>query len=359
VSAAPSNPAASAASAASSASEVAAAHAAHTRDAVLRRVFTIGVVLGVVGAIAFSGKAIFVKLAYRHHVDTETFLALRMLMSVPFFIAAALWTETRPGRIRLTRGDWMRLVWIGLCGYYLSSYIDMLGLQYVSVSLERLILYLSPTIVLLFQVFVQKHRTTGRQVLALAISYAGVVITLLHDFRIGGPNILLGSGLVFLSAVTYSAYLIGGGELLKRLGTMRVTAWASIVASVGCIAQFLIMRPLSALDLPIEVWGLSVGLALFSTVFPIFFVMMSVARIGASLAAQVGLVGPVSTMILGAIFLGEPLGFEQVAGTVLVMTGVYFVSRGKPAPAATSTPSAKPATSASHSASPSTARENP
>lgn len=322
--------------------------------AAARRNFTIGLVLGVVGAIAFSGKAIFVKLAYRYHVDTETFLALRMLMSAPFFIAAAAWIETRPGRVPLTRGDWLRLLWIGLCGYYLSSYIDMLGLQYVSVSLERLILYLSPTVVLLYQVFVQKHRTSGRQVLALAISYVGVVVTLLHDFRVGGNNILLGSALVFLSAVTYSAYLIGGGEALKRLGTMRVTAWASIFASVGCIVQFLVMRPLSALDLPGEVWGLSVGMALLSTVFPIFFVMMSVGRIGASLAAQVGLVGPVSTMVLGAIFLSEPIGWEQVVGTVLVMSGVYFVSRPK-APAAPS--SASSSSSSSSSSTP--AKEQP
>jgi drug/metabolite transporter (DMT)-like permease len=293
-----------------------------------RRNLLIGVALAFFGAIAFSAKAIFVKLAYRYGVDPETLIALRMVLALPFFLGAAVWVNRKSGsQAALQKGDWWRITLIGLSGYYLSSYIDFLGLQYVTASLERLILYLNPTMVLLASVWFFKRPVSGRQVLALIISYVGVMISLLYDFRLGGSNVLLGSALVFLSALTYTIYMLASGEIVKRIGSIRLTAYASMVACVACIVQFLVMRPMSALVLPVEVYWLSVMNALISTVLPIFMVMTAIARVGAPLTSQVGLVGPVSTMLLGAIFLGESIGLAQMAGTALVLAGVYVVTR--------------------------------
>lgn len=309
----------------------AATSAAAASHAAARRNLLIGIALGVFGSIAFSAKAIFVKLSYRHGVDPETFLALRMALSLPFFLVAAWWVNRDPNRPRLIKGDWLRVVGIGLSGYYISSYLDFLGLQYVTASLERLILYLNPTLVLIASVVLFKRAASGRQIAALALSYIGVAMSLLADFRVGGSNILLGSFLIFLSACSYTAYMLGSGEIVKRLGSIRLTAYASTVACVACIVQFIIMRPWSALELPVEVWHYSFYNAAFSTVLPIFMMMMAIARIGAPLASQAGMVGPVSTMIMGAVVLGEHMGPVQIAGTLLVLSGVYLVTQS-PAP---------------------------
>ena len=109
--------------------------------------FTTGLLLAAAGSIAFSGKAIIVKLAYRHGVDAITLVMFRMLFAVPFFIAMAWWAGR--GKPSLTRADWWGVLGLGFSGYYISSFLDFLGLQYISASLERLILYLNPTLVLI------------------------------------------------------------------------------------------------------------------------------------------------------------------------------------------------------------------
>jgi drug/metabolite transporter (DMT)-like permease len=291
-----------------------------------------GIALAAFGAIAFSGKAIIVKLAYRYGTDAITLIALRMLCALPFFLAMGAWAATRPGTVPLTRREGVAVIVLGFLGYYLASYLDFLGLEYVSASLERLILYLNPTIVLFIGLLFFKRRVQPRQIVALAVGYAGVVIAFAHDFRVGGSNVALGSMLVFASALTYALYLVGSGELVKRVGTMRLTAYASSVAALCCIVQFLLTRPLSTfVELPTAVYGLSLLNGTACTVLPVFAVMAGVSRLGASIASQVGMIGPVSTIILAQIFLGEHMGPTQVIGTILVMVGVFIVSQTRPA----------------------------
>jgi len=296
-----------------------------------RQTLIAGIVLAFLGSMAFSGKAIIVKLAYPYGVDPITLLALRMLFALPFFLIAAVWVNRKSGQATLRRGDYGYLILLGLSGYYLSSYLDFIGLQYISATLERLILYLSPTFILLFSIFFQKRPAARLQIVALAVSYSGVVVSFLGDFQLGGSNLFLGSALVLGSALLYSAYLIGSGELVKRIGPVRLTAYASTVASIACIVHFLIARPLSALDLPAEVYWLSILNATVCTVFPLFAIMLAVARIGAPLTSQVSLVGPVSTIILSVMILGEQVGPWQIIGTCLVLVGVFLVTRIKSA----------------------------
>lgn len=226
-------------------------------------------------------------------------------------------------------GDRGKIFALGFFGYYLASFLDFAGLAYITAALERLILYLTPTLVLLIGMVVFKRRATGRQLVALFISYIGVLLAFGHDLQWGGGNIALGSVLVFGSALAYALYLVGSGELVARVGVVRLTAYASGVASVLCIGQFLVLRPFSALSLPAEVYWLSLLNGTLCTVLPVLAVMMAIARIGSSLASQIGMIGPVSTIVLSVLLLNEPMGPWQIAGTVLVMSGVFVVSRQK------------------------------
>jgi len=293
-----------------------------------------GLALAVLGAVAFSGKAIIVKLAYRHGVDAVTLIMLRMLFALPFFLAMSWWaSRPTPQRtpVSLTRKDWLGIVWLGVTGYYLASFLDFAGLAHITASLERLILYLNPTLVLLLGLFLAHRRIGRRQVAGMAISYCGVLLVFGHEVTLQGSDVALGAALVFLSAVSYALYLFHSGEMVRRLGSLRLVGLATSVACVLCIAQFAVLRPLdAALSVAPDVVWLSVLNATLCTVVPVMMVMMAIERIGSGLAAQVGMVGPMSTMLMGVVVLGEPLTAWLVAGTVLVIAGVFVCSR-KPA----------------------------
>jgi drug/metabolite transporter (DMT)-like permease len=289
-----------------------------------------GLALAVLGAVGFSGKAIIVKLAYRHGVDAVTLLMLRMAFALPLFVALAWWAGR--GRPALTARDWRVVALLGFLGYYLASFLDFAGLQHVTASLERLILYLNPTLVLLLGWLLHRQRVSAGQLRALALSYAGIVVTFGHELRVEGGHVALGAALVFGSALSYALYLVLSGQEVRRLGALRLTGLASTVACVLCLLQFLLLRPVDTLwTLAPPVWGLSVLNATLCTVVPVVMVMMAVERIGASAAAEAGMIGPVTTVLLGIVLLGEPLTPWVVAGTVLVLAGVGLLARQRPA----------------------------
>jgi drug/metabolite transporter (DMT)-like permease len=286
-----------------------------------------GLLLAALGAIAFAGKAIVAKLAYRHGVDAITVVMYRMLFALPMFVLLAWWAGR--GKPRLTAADLRTVTALGFCGYYLASTLDFAGLQYISASLERLILYLNPTLVLLLSVLLFKHRVTPRQLLALAISYAGVLLVFGHELKTEGEDALLGASLVFASAVTYAIYLVYSGTQVKRLGALRLTGWATSMACLFCIAQFLVLKPLSAAVVPTPVLWLSVLNATLCTFAPVVMVMMAIERIGATLTAQTGMLGPMATILMGVVILDEPLNGWIIAGTALVLTGVWQLAKAR------------------------------
>jgi len=288
-----------------------------------------GLVLATLGAIAFSGKAIIVKLAYRHGVDAVTLIMYRMLFALPVFAVMAWWASR--GKPPLTRHDWFGVLGLGVSGYYLASYLDFAGLSYISASLERLILYLNPTLVLLLGLVLYKRHIQRRQMLGMLVSYVGVLCVFGHEIKLEGANAALGALLVFLSAVSYAVYLTFSGELVQRLGSLRLVGLATTVACLLCIAQFVLLRPVSAalLVAPQVIW-LSVLNATLCTAVPVLMVMMAIERIGASLAAQTGMVGPMSTILMGVVILGEPFTAWVAAGTVLVIAGIFvFTSKAR------------------------------
>ena len=278
-----------------------------------------------VGAVAFSGKAIIVKLAYRHGVDPVTLIMLRMLFALPIFLIMAWWASR--GKPPLTRKDWLGVVGLGFTGYYLSSFLDFAGLQYISASLERLILYLNPTLVLLLSLLFYRQRISWRQMAGMAISYAGVVLVFGHEITAQGSDAAWGAFLVFLSATTYALYLVYSGEIVRRLGSIRLVGLASTVACLCCILQFVLLRPLTLEHVAPEVMWLSLINATVCTVAPVLMVMMAIERIGASMTAQTGMIGPLSTILMGVLILGEPFTVWVAAGTVLVLAGIYVFTR--------------------------------
>jgi drug/metabolite transporter (DMT)-like permease len=285
----------------------------------------------VVGSIAFSGKAIIVKLAYRYGVDAVTLIMLRMLFALPFFAVMAWWASR--GKPPLTRSEWLGVLGLGFTGYYLASFLDFAGLAYISASLERLILYLNPTLVMLLGLVLYKRRVTRRQLLGMGISYCGVVLVFGHEIAVQGMGArgitAWGALLVFLSAVSYAVYLVYSGELVKRLGALRLVGLATSVACLLCIAQFVVLRPWQAALVAPEVVWLSLLNATACTAAPVLMVMMAIERIGASTAAQTGMVGPMSTILMGVLVLGEPFTAWVAAGTLLVIAGIFVFTSKK------------------------------
>ncbi|WP_372826293.1 DMT family transporter [Polaromonas sp.] len=286
----------------------------------------VGLLLATLGAIFFSGKAIIVKLAYRYGVDAVTLIMYRMLFALPIFVLMAWWASR--GKAGLTRKDWLGVLWLGFTGYYLASFLDFAGLAYITASLERLILYLNPTLVLLLGLVLYRRKVTAPQVIGMAISYSGVVLVFGHEITLTGPDTAWGALLVMLSAVSYALYLVYSGEMVKRLGALRLVGLASTVACLLCLLQFALLRPLSAANVAPEVIWLSLLNATLCTVAPVLMVMMAIERIGASMASQAGMVGPMSTILMGVLILGEPFTAWVAAGTVLVIAGIFVFTRG-------------------------------
>jgi drug/metabolite transporter (DMT)-like permease len=299
-----------------------------TATSMPRSAFVAGLAIAIGGAVLFSTKAVVAKLLYRYHIDAVTLIAFRMLFSLPVFAGVALWKMRTEAP--LSPADRWRLVGLGLVGYYLSSYLDFLGLQFISVGLERLILFLTPTFVLVITATFFKRRIGAAEWGALGLSYCGIVLVFLHDLSGGqAGNTALGALFVLGSAVCYAVYLLGTGEMVRRIGSLRLVAYAMCVSSVACLAQFFILRPVELLVQPLPVYGLSLVNGVFCTILPVFMTMAAVGRIGAATASQAGMIGPVSTLFLGFLVLGEPVTTVQLAGTGLVLAGIALLSLKK------------------------------
>lgn len=296
----------------------------------------IGIVLAVLAALGFSFKAIFVKLAYAvpqaMPVDSVTLLALRMAFSLPVFA----WVGWRASRslAPLTRRDWALVTALGLLGYYGASILDFIGLQYISASLERLILFMYPTLTIVIGVLFMGKRASRREIGSLLLSYAGIGLAFAHDLHVAGDAraVLIGAGFVFGSAVSYAFYQAGSETAIRTLGAARFTALAMLVSTVATLAHFTVTQPVAALAQPAPVYLHALGMAIFSTVLPVFMTSAAIRRIGAARTALIGNLGPMLTIFFGCWLLNEPLSWWQMAGAGLVLAGVLLISkRSKPA----------------------------
>ena len=295
-----------------------------------------GYLFVLLGAFGFSAKAVLVKLAYSysHQLDAITLMVLRMAISLPFFLVIALWSANDSAKAnaaqRLNRLDWLMIFGLGLLGYYIASLLDFAGLQYISAGLERLIIFLYPTFVIVFTAVAQRKAINRHQALALVLSYAGMILVFVDNrAAMASSGLFLGSALVLSSAIAFAFFLMGSSMMVKRIGSTRFTAYSMIVACLATGLHFVLQHGVKFLNLPSNVYWLALIMAVFSTVLPAFFMNAGIRRIGAGSASIISSIGPIGTLALAFVLLGETLTTAQLAGTALVLVGVYVVSRAK------------------------------
>ncbi len=288
----------------------------------------IGAILIFVGAVCFSAKAVMVKLSYLHEVDAITVLTLRMLFSLPFYLVILFLNrkKLRETQHSLTRKDWINIGLMGVLGYYLASIFDFVGLEYVTAGLERLILFVYPTLVVLISAVFLKKKIGRVEYLALGLTYCGVFIVFFDDAVVAQKNVVLGSLFIFASALTYAFYLVGTGQLTPKLGSVNYTALSMIVSTIAVFLHYALVADVQDLFTNREVVWLAVNMAVFSTVIPSFLIAEGIRLMGSGPASIVASVGPVSTILLAYVFLGESFGFIQFVGTIFVLGGVLLVS---------------------------------
>lgn len=291
------------------------------------RRYIYGLLMAGLGSILFSGKAILVKLAFGYGANAETLIALRMLMALPLFWGIYWWQARRQVMSPLTFKDQIKIFSLGFMGYFLSSYLDFLGLQYISVGLERIVLYLTPTIVLLISYFVLNKSISRLQWYALAVGYLGVIVVFIQDASSTGSMALLGMILVFASACSYAIYMIGSGEMVRRVGSVRLVVYASSASAFMSVIQILIYDPAAVFVQVPQIYWLSLLNASLCTVIPMLLIMVAINRIGSPLVAQAGILGPVSTLFMGWIVLSEPITWMQMGGMSLVMGAMWLLVR--------------------------------
>ncbi|HAI75455.1 MAG TPA: hypothetical protein DCM08_04345 [Microscillaceae bacterium] len=289
----------------------------------------IGILLVLLGAVFFSAKSIFVKLAYQYPVDPLALLTLRMVFSLPFYGAVLLIAQSqKKGQPAPTGYDYLSVIFLGTMGYYLSGITDFAGLQYVSASMERLILFIYPTLVTVLGAFWFGRRIHLLQYGALALTYLGIGIALLGNHTAAThPQFAWGATLIFCTAFTYAIYLIGSEALIPKVGSTQFTAMAMGSAGVAVLIHYLSLHSWASLwRFPAEVYTLSFAIALISTVIPSFLVSLGIKRIGSGKASVVAAVGPISTIALAYIFLHEAITALQILGTGVVLVGVLLIS---------------------------------
>ncbi len=290
----------------------------------------IGALLVFTGAVCFSSKAIIVKLAYQHTVDPVSLLALRMIFSLPFFLLIGFFSGRKENQVSLKRKEWINLLLLGIVGYYLASLFDFQGLQYITASLERLILFVYPTMVVVITAVVRRKPIGKTQLAALGLTYVGVFIAFAFDVNLQGQaNIAIGALLIFASAFTYALYLFGSGSMIPKIGTFRFTSYAMSISAVVVIIHTWFVNGLAIWNFSYEVYTLSLLMALLATVIPSFMISGGIKMIGSDNASIIASVGPVSTIVLAYFFLNEVISASQLFGTAFVLAGVLMITLKK------------------------------
>jgi drug/metabolite transporter (DMT)-like permease len=281
--------------------------------------------LVLLSSVGFSTKGILAKLAYRYSIDPMPLLTLRMLAAAPFFALVFLYTEKYASR-RLTGKEHLGIVVNGFLGLYLSAFLDFKGLTYISAGLERTILFSYPTIVLFLSFILFAKRPTRNQYLAVIVTYVGLAIALVADWNETGKQVGVGALLVFGCAVSFALYMVRSSKYISIIGSLRYTSLALLWATVMTALHTIVMYPLEAFNQPNEVLQIVAIMAIIATVFPSLMLSLGLKHLGASDAAIISSVGPVSTILLSALVLGEPVTLPQVIGAALVIFGVLIIA---------------------------------
>ena len=294
-----------------------------------KKKFISGILIGVLGIVLFSSKAVMVKLAYQYQVDALSLLLLRMLFSFPFYVVIAIIYSRKESHYIIKKNDYAWVFFFGIVGYYLSSYFDFLGLHYIKASLERIILFLYPTIIIVLNKIFLKKPITSIQALAIFLTYIGIFIAFFGEVVISGNDTYLGGFYILLCAITYAIYLVGSGWLIPKFGVVKFTSYAMIISCFCVFIHFGLFSKIDIFSLEWQVYLLGFLIAIFATVIPSFLVSESINRISSSNFAIIAGFGPISTIILAGIFLNEVLTLLQLFGALVVIFGILLVSLKK------------------------------
>ena len=286
--------------------------------------YVLALFLTIIGAVMFSAKGLFIKFAYKYQVDSVTLLVIRMGISVPIYLMIGIYSE-RFNKERINRQQMLAIAAFGVVGYYLASYLDMQGLQYISVSLERVVLFLYPTFVLLLSVIVLKQAITMKEVIAILLAYCGIILIFSETIGNQLGDVVLGAVLVALSALAFAVFLLGSDRHIKIVGSVRFTAYAMSAAGSAVFLHYALSDRSDLFEQHQQVYFWGSVLALISTIIPTFFMAYGMKVLGAKKVSLLGVIGPVSTMILGVIFLDDKLSSLQIVGSMVVVIAVTFI----------------------------------
>lgn len=279
------------------------------------------------GAICFSTKAVIVKLAYQHTIDPVSLLALRMVFSLPFFLIIGFLSGRKEDKTNLVKSEWIKIILLGIIGYYLASLFDFQGLQYITASLERLILFVYPTMVVIITAIIYRNPIKSNQYIALGLTYIGIFIAFAFDVSLQGQrNIGIGALLIFGSAFSYAIYLVGSGSMIPKVGILRFTSYAMSFSAFAVIIHAYFINGLNIWNYSPEVYTLSIFMAILSTVIPSFLISGGIKLIGSNNASIIASIGPISTIVLANIFLDETISISQLIGTLFVLMGVLMIT---------------------------------
>jgi drug/metabolite transporter (DMT)-like permease len=287
----------------------------------------LGVFLGICSAACFSTKAIMVKYAYMYGADTVFILFLRLFFSLPLYIILA-YIYSKNAVSPVTRTQWIWITILGIIGYYISSLFDFIGLKYISASLERLILFIYPTLIVVLNTIIFGSKLQRKDYLALALTYIGIFFIYSGNAESTTENLIIGSTLVFACALTYAFYIVGSGRLIPVIGAQRYTSYVMIVSTISVM-----IHQLAANGIPdftatqSEVLWIGFAMAIIATVIPSLTLAQSIKLIGTEKSGIIATLGPVFTISMANYFLKEPFTIRQAIGTAFIITGVWFVSK--------------------------------
>jgi drug/metabolite transporter (DMT)-like permease len=297
----------------------------------------LGTLLVIAAAVLFAIKGIFIKLAYQHGVTPSVLLTLRMLISLPFYIVIMI---RHRARLPLLKPNvYLQIMALGLCAYYLASLLDLLGLQYVSASLERMIIYLYPTFVVILGALFLGKKVSRKELACLACAYAGISILFTKDLSLSATQeplqiagievdaIAWGSLLTVGSALSFSIYVAFSETLIRQIGAAVFTSISMFTASSAILLQYLATHTLAELAQPLPVYGYAFLLAMLSTVLAVYLMAEGIRHVGSSRAGTLGTMGPVVTLIIAAAVLDEPIGISHIVGIIVVCSSIYALTR--------------------------------
>ena len=288
----------------------------------------IAIILALVGAIMFSSKAVMVKLSYEYKIDSLSLLLLRMGFSLPVYITIACMNKKNVSNENLSNKDWGYLIFLGIIGYYFASYLDFVGLQYITASLERLVLFIYPTITTILVAIYFKRKISIYKVIAIVFTYIGIGIAFWGKIQDNiQEDFWLGVFLIFASAITFSIYLVGSEKIIPKFGVQRFTSYCMIVSCLSVLIHFGIKSNVDITSFPWQVYAFGVIIAVFNTVLPSYMMSAAIKTIGSSTTSILSSIGPISVIILGYLLLHEQISYYQISGTLVVIIGVIIMAQ--------------------------------